>query len=167
MTVNRMGSTRRPLSRKTLLTGTLTLGALAASGGVAMASHNDDDSEHKIKPASQSQVQSSHEQDDDEGEYKSKKGRVCLRLDEKARKAIHDAEAAASGSTITVGLDQLEVVPCKSVKPPKPKPTTTATTPPAPPPTSTTPPTTPPPPPPTTTTPKPTTPTPTVTATAS
>jgi hypothetical protein len=129
MTLNRMGSTRRKINQKAWLTGTLALGAVAASGGVAMASLHEEP-KSKIAPASQSFM--AH---DDDGEHKAReiekaKGRVCLRLDKKAQKAIHDAEAAAKGDTITVPLSKAEVVPCKGVpthtpKPTTPKPTTT------------------------------------------
>ena len=129
MTLNRMGSTRGKINRRAWLTGTLALGAVAASGGVAMASLHEEP-KSKISPAGQSFV--AH---DDDGEHKDKdkakeiekaKGQVCLRLDKKAQKAIHDAEAKAKakGDTINVPLDKVKVVPCKGAPTPKPTSTT-------------------------------------------
>jgi hypothetical protein len=168
MTLNRMGSTRGKINRKAWLTGTLTLGAVAASGGVAMASLHEEP-KSKIAPASQSFMAHDEDEDKDKDKDKAKeiekaKGQVCLRLDKRAQKAVHDAEAVAKGGTITVPLNKVEVVPCKGAPTPKPAPTTpsapastdSGSKPPAPKPTATTAPT-----------PKPTTPKPTVTSTPS
>jgi hypothetical protein len=180
MTLNRMGNTRGKNNRKLWLTGTLTLGAVAASGGVAMAALHEEPG-HSSKVANVSQSFSSKSEGENEGVKKAKaavdkaKGQVCIRLDKEAQKAIAEAEAASKGGTVTVPLSKVEVLPCTKSSGPKPAPTVTgapvipnptnATSAPV----KTTPPKTTPPKttPPKTTPPKPAPPKPTVTSTAS
>jgi hypothetical protein len=125
MNSNRMGSTRRKSNRKIWLTGTLTLGALAASGGVATAALTHSP-EHvsgatarvaaslpapKTLPATKAPQANGGAQSD----HERARGPVCLRLDSKAQKAIAAAAAASHGSVI-VPVGKIDVVPC-----PKPK----------------------------------------------
>lgn len=118
MTRNRMGDTHRKNNRKVWLTGTVALGALAASGGVATAAlaHSSDHS----APASQRS-----EKGDDAAPGRGKAagpagkaaGQVCLRLDAKGRQAIANAEAAATAKdAVVVPMNKVEVIPCPRSK---------------------------------------------------
>lgn len=136
MTLNRMGPARRMSNRKAWLSATLALGALAASGGVAMAAHNEEP-ERKIKDVSQSlQVKHSDNEDAEKSAKreteKAAKGQVCLKLDKKAQKLITEAGVAAKGGTVTVPLNKVKVVRCKSTSKPAPAPKPPAPKPPKP-----------------------------------
>jgi hypothetical protein len=123
MTLNRMGRTRGKGNRKLWLTGTLTLGAVATSGGVAMAAlHEEPEHSSKVAAASHSLKVTGSDTAEHKSESEKAKAQVCLRLDKKAQAAIADAAAAAKGATISVPLSKVEVRPCPA-NPAKPGPT--------------------------------------------
>lgn len=150
MTVNRMGSARRNSNRKAWIAGTLTLGALAATGGVATAAFAHEHSrEHRSSPvghtSSSKTSYGGSERDEDMGKNESKdegknesegsanSGQVCLRLDRNAQKAIAAAEKAAKGAkTVDVPLSKVEVLPCEASQPGNPAPAPQPPAPPAP-----------------------------------
>ncbi len=134
MTANRMGSTRRTLKRRTWVTVTLSLGAVAASGTVATAALRGSQPP-MMDLASKSSGHRSEVSSGDEAKVPARseerdttpsvKGPVCLRLDSTARKALRKADGSAAKSrTIYVPMSKVEVVPC-------PKPKAAPTTPPA------------------------------------
>jgi hypothetical protein len=138
MNSNRMGSTRRKSNRKVWLTGTLTLGALAASGGVATAAltHSPEHASGATARVAASlpapKILSATKAPQGNGGAKSDheraRGPVCLRLDKNAQKAIAAAAAASHGSVV-VPVGKIDVVPCPKPKaaPPAPVKATTAT----------------------------------------
>lgn len=161
MALNRRSSSgHRKHDRKVwLTTGTLALGVVAVSGGVATAAL--DESGHDTS------VRANEAGDDSE----HRRGEMCLELDEQAQRTIIKAASEANGEPVTVPLNKVRVLPCLPKNPaptrtPSCPPTNTSSKPPPAPPT--TPPTDPSNPPTTTPTdplPDPTTPTPTPTPT--
>lgn len=137
MTSNRMGSTRRKSNRKVWLTGTLTLGALAASGGVATAAlaHSPEHAIGSRPSGSVARVATSlstpktapAHSDGATSDHERAHGPVCLRLDKKAQKAVADAAAKSNGSVV-IPVGKVDVVPCPKPKAAPPAPVKTTPT---------------------------------------
>jgi hypothetical protein len=116
--------------RKAGLISALTLGALVVSGGVAMASLDEEPEWNDVEASDTAELPGPDDSETGEEETDAK---VCLRLDKEAQRAIAKAAAEVAGGTIRVPLNKIEVIPCKVKTPSAPDPAPPSAPDPAPP----------------------------------